>query len=229
MTTRKVSVFWVVRGVNPRSPRGGPSRRPDRGDGPFGGGGSASSSSYTPSWLRNEAPIPRMRSDADDPLLRSAGPTTGSPPRQPSTVPIRVPTPTPSVRTNAPSTTTSLFAEPGSSPPVIPGRPLPAEVSGPSNTPYSRASDFDLFTDPQLRSAYQPYRPGPEGNPAAGLMPPYGPGPYIGEQQGLRSAMRAPAPNVHFNEEAKLSRSRDDEKLRGEAQAGAEPGPRDAK
>ncbi|KAK5114782.1 hypothetical protein LTR85_010095 [Meristemomyces frigidus] len=207
---------------SPRGPAGGPRRpmRPDRGDGPSGGGRGAGPDNDR--GFFNEDP-PMRTGYSPDILARRAA---AAPPMQ-----QRPATAEPS-RAESPM----RGAMPGSPPPGMHMRPSKAGAPGEQAPPPGAipiqpgghtgpgAADVDPYHT--FRSAYG----GRESFPpyASGAGPPYG-----GGDAGPDTTQRTSAGPGHvgfdFGPEAKLARTRDDEEMRGETDAGAQPGPRDIK
>ncbi|KAK0279010.1 hypothetical protein LTR91_009557 [Friedmanniomyces endolithicus] len=235
----------VSRGPSPRDPpprpRPGP---PERGDGPFfdgggggiggggGGGGGLNGAAFHTNPFNNPQPPPQ-----EEPSLSS----------HPSDAPGTWPHPGPPMPERSSSTQDPLRAVFGDTPP--PGTRAassPFPTAGEEYHSRPTTSPASLYG-----SGSGAPEPSPYGNPfGAAFVPSSGAGPssrplspVLGSGSGppgiLRSETRRPGlgggggggggggKNVSFHEDAKLSRSRADEEMRGEAEAGSLPGARD--
>ncbi|KAK1029310.1 hypothetical protein LTR33_017249 [Friedmanniomyces endolithicus] len=240
--------FGQGRGPSPRDPpprpRPGP---PERGDGPFfdggggGGGGGIGSgglngAAFDTNPFNNPPPSPRPRPSREEPSLFGHAPdTTGIWPPNPGP---------PTMPERSSSTQDSVRAVFGDTPPPstrAPSSPFPFPAAGEEHRSRPTPSTASLFS-----GGRNVPEPSPYGNPfGTGFVPSSGAGPssrplspLLGSGSGppgiLRSETRRPGlggsgKNVSFHEEAKLSRSRADEEMRGEAEAGSVPGARDVK
>ncbi|KAK0906206.1 hypothetical protein LTR02_006077 [Friedmanniomyces endolithicus] len=241
--------FGQGRGPSPRDPpprpRPGP---PERGDGPFfdggggigGGGGGLNGAAFDTNPFNNPPPSPRSRPSREEPSLFA--PTPGAASIWPSSSP-----PTPDRPSSTQDSIRAVFGD--TPPPSTHASSSPFPTAGEEYRSHPTPSSAPLFSGGG--GGGNTPGPNPYGNPfGAGFVPSSGAGPssrplspLLGSGSGpagptgiLRSETRRPGlgvsgsgKNVSFHEEAKLSRSRADEEMRGEAEAGSLPGARDVK
>lgn len=192
--------------------------RPDRGDGPFGGGATGLGHDRDPF----DDALP-MRSRYSPDIQASRTPT--APPTQPmqpmpaTAGPSRAASPMRGGMSGSPPPGMNMFREPREAAPG--GMPMDP-ASGHTSAGAAAAGPYSGW-------------PSAHTNVRGGVMPPYGLSAFMDEGGASASATDAASrPNlggktVSFNPEARLGRTREDEELRGEAEAGAQPEPKDIK